>query len=404
MPVFQYKASTPDGEVVNGTMNGSSRAQVVAELQSQGQIPIRVDESRPAGTTKRRWRLRNQRIGDEQVAASTRELSTLLRAGLPLDRALGILISLADNERMGQLLTNIRERVKGGATLADAVEAQEGAFSRFYVNLLRAGETGGAMEIILERLAEHMENSKEIRDTLVSAMIYPAILIFVVVVSIFILLGYVVPQFTELFTGVGQALPLPTRITIAVGESLQGYGWAFLLLITFAVWLLRRQLADPRQCLRWHGWFLRLPLAGSIITKIEAARFARTLGSLLQNGVPLLKALSIVKDTVGNQVIAAGLERVASSLKEGQSLAEPLAETGVFPPFAAHMIRVGEESGHLEEILMQVATLYDRETQTTIKRSLALLEPVLILVLGMIIAAVIISILVAILSVNQLVI
>ena len=404
MPVFQYKAATSDGEVVNGTMNGNNRAQVVAQLQSLGQIPIRVDESRPSNTARRSWRWRKQRLGDEQIAAATRELSTLLRAGLPLDRALGILNSLTDNERMAQMLANVRERVKGGASLADAVEAQDGAFSRFYVNLLRAGEAGGAMEVILERLAEHMENSKEIRDTLVSAMIYPAILIFVVVMSIFILLGYVVPQFTELFEGVGQALPLPTRITIAAGEILQGYGWVFVLIITLAVWLIRQQLADPRHSLRWHAWFLRLPLAGSIITKIEVARFARTLGALLHNGVPLLKALSIVKDTVGNQVIAAGIERVASSLKEGQSLAEPLAETATFPSFAVHMIRVGEESGHLEEILMQVATLYDRETQTTLKRALALLEPLLILVLGLIIAAVIISILVAIMSVNQLVI
>jgi general secretion pathway protein F len=404
MPVFQYKAATPDGEVVNGTLNGSSRAQVVAQLQALGQVPIRVDESRPATQTRRGWRLQSARIKDEQITAATRELSTLLRAGLPLDRALGILNSLSGNERMAQLLADVRERVKGGATLADAIQAQDGVFSRFYVNLLRAGEAGGALEVILERLAEHMESSKEIRDTLLSAMIYPAILIFVAVMSIFILLGYVVPQFTELFEGVGQALPLPTRITIAVGETLQAYGWVMVVLIALAVWWVRRQLADPRHRLRWHAWFLRLPLAGSIITKIEVARFARTLGALLHNGVPLLKALSIVKDTLGNQVIAAGVERVAGSLKEGQSLAEPLAETGAFPPFAVHMIRVGEESGHLEEILTQVATLYDRETQTTLKRALALLEPVLILVLGLIIAAVIISILVAILGINQLVI
>ena len=304
---------------------------------------------------------------------------------------------------MRQLLEEVRERVKGGDTLADAMEMQEGVFSRFYLNLLRAGEAGGALEVVLERLAEHMEQSREMRDTLLSALIYPAILIFVAVVSIFILLGYVVPQFTELFEGVDQVLPLPTRITIATGEFLQYYGWVVVLLAAAAAWLVRYQLGQPRGRYQWHARFLKLPLAGSIITKIEVTRFARTLGMLLHNGVPLLKALSIVKDTVDNRVIADGLEHVASSLKEGQSLAAPLAEMAHFPAFAVHMIHVGEESGRLEEILHQVAQVYERETRTTIKRALALLEPVLILVLGVIIAGVIISILMAILGINELV-
>ena len=403
MPVFQYKAATIDGEVVNGTLNGSNREQVVAQLQSLGQIPIRVDETAQPSRTRSPRRRRSRRITDQHISNATRELSTLLRAGLPLDRALAILASLSESERMQQLLEEVREQVKGGSTLADAMQAQEGVFSRFYLNLLRAGEAGGALEVVLERLAEYMEQSRDVRDTLLSALIYPAILIFVALVSIFILLGYVVPQFTELFEGVGQALPLPTRITIAIGEFLQHYGWVILVLAVGAAWLVRYQLGQPRSRYQWHARFLRLPLAGSIITKIEVTRFARTLGTLLHNGVPLLKALSIVKDTVDNQVIADGLERVASSLKEGQSLAAPLAEVAHFPAFAVHMIRVGEESGRLEEILQQVAQIYERETHTTIKRALALLEPVLILVLGVVIAGVIISILMAILGINQLV-
>ncbi|MGB5536724.1 MAG: type II secretion system F family protein, partial [Thiogranum sp.] len=304
---------------------------------------------------------------------------------------------------ISELLVNVRKEVNGGATLADAIESQGGAFNRFYINLLRAGEAGGALEVVLERLAEHMQQSKEVHDAMVSAMIYPAILIVVAVSSIFILLGYVVPQFTELFEDVGQVLPLPTRITIAVGEGLQSYGWVALVVVAAAGWIIRRQLEDPRGRRRWHARFLNIPLAGAIITRVEVARFARTLGTLLHNGVPLLKALSIVKDSIGNQVIADGIERVSGSLKQGQSLAEPLAEAALFPPFAIHMIRVGEESGRLEELLLQVASIYDRETQVTIKRTLSLLEPVLILVLGIVIAAVIISILMAILGINQLV-
>ena len=403
MPVFQYKAASIDGEVFNGTLSGSSREQVVAQLQSLGQIPIQVHESVQPERKSRSPRLRrSRRITEQQISNSTRELATLLRAGLPLDRALTILASMAEGERMKQLLEEVREQVKGGATLADAMRDQEGVFSRFYLNLLRAGESGGALEVVLERLAEHMEQSREVRDTLLSALIYPAILIFVAVVSIFILLGYVVPQFTELFEGVDQVLPLPTRITIATGEFLQSYGWVVVLLAAAAAWLMRYQLSQPQGQYQWHARFLKLPLAGSIIIKIEVTRFARTLGMLLHNGVPLLKALSIVKDTVDNRVIADGLERVANSLKEGQSLAAPLAEVAHFPAFAVHMIRVGEESGRLEEILQQVAQVYERETQTTIKRALALLEPVLILVLGVVIAGVIISILMAILGINEL--
>ena len=403
MPGFQYKAVRADGEVVQGTLEGSDRKQVVEQLHALGQTPIRIDEAALPASGGRKRRGRKRRLSEEQIANATRELSTLLRAGLPLDRALGVLISLAEVEPIAELLVNVRKEVNGGATLADAIESQGGAFNRFYINLLRAGEAGGALEVVLERLAEHMQQSKEVHDAMVSAMIYPAILIVVAVSSIFILLGYVVPQFTELFEDVGQVLPLPTRITIAVGEGLQSYGWVALLVVVAGVWIMRRQLEDPRGRRRWHARFLNMPLAGAIITRVEVARFARTLGTLLHNGVPLLKALSIVKDSIGNQVIADGIERVSGSLKQGQSLAEPLAEAALFPPFAIHMIRVGEESGRLEELLLQVASIYDRETQVTIKRTLSLLEPVLILVLGIVIAAVIISILMAILGINQLV-
>jgi general secretion pathway protein F len=403
MPAFQFKAATADGKVVKGILTADSREQVVQELQSLGRIPIRVDSAATQAATGKDRRLHGRRVSQDDIADATRGLGNLLRAGLPLDRALGILTTLAEGQPLGRLLENIRERVKGGMSLADAVEAQEGVFSRFYINLLRAGEAGGALEVVLDRLTDHMERTREIRDALHSALIYPAILVIVAILSIFILLGYVVPQFKELFEGVGQALPLPTRVIIAVGDTLQHYGWLLLLAAAGAVWLARRQLRNPRTRYRWDELLLRMPVAGAIIARIEVARFCRTLGTLLHNGVPLLKALSIVKDTLGNRVIAEGVERVTGSLREGQNLAGPLAETTRFPPFAVHMIRVGEESGALEDILLKVAAIYEQEIQTAIKRSLALLEPMLILVLGTIIAAVIISILVAILGINQLV-
>jgi general secretion pathway protein F len=401
---FQYKAATADGGIVNGILSGDSREHVVEQLQSRGQIPIRIDESSDRGTRSPLRLRRKKKVTEQQIADSTRDLATLLRAGVPLERALGIIISLAKGSPLASLLGDIRQSIKQGATLADAMEQQGNVYSRFYVNLLRAGESSGTLEVVLERLAEQLESSKEVRDALTSALIYPAILVFVAVSSILILLAYVVPQFTEMFEGVGQVLPLSTRITIAVGEWLQKYGWLLFVIAAITVWAIRRQLQSDSGAYKWHKRLLNLPVAGSVIVKMEVARFSRTLSILLQNGVPLLKALSIVKETMSNRVLAAGIERVAGSLREGQSLAKPLADSTAFPPFAIHMIGVGEQTGNLQEILTQVADTYDRDTQTTIKRALALLEPMLILVLGVIIAAVIISILVAILSVNDLVV
>jgi len=401
---FEYKAATTDGGTVSGILTGSDRQAVAEQLHTLGHIPIRIDQTETRAKKGRARLLAGRRVSDEQIANFTRDLSTLLRAGIALDQALVILNSVADGEPFGQLLEQIHDRVKSGSTLADAVEEHDKVFSRLYVNMLRAGESGGALETVLERLSDHLAKSKELRDALVSALIYPAVLIVVALVSIFILLGHVVPQFAEMFEGAGEALPLSTRITIGVGETLRSYGWLLVSATAAAVLVLRRQLGNPARLQQWHARLLKLPVVGQTILKIEVARFARTLATLLQNGVTLLQALSIVRDTMSNRVLAAGVGRVTVSLREGESLAAPLAKHTRFPAFAIHMIRVGEETGNLQDILLQVAAAYDRDTQTTIKRSLALLEPALILILGGIIAAVIISILVAILSVNELVI
>ena len=404
LATFRYKAATTSGEIVDGVVSGSNRSQAIAELQRLGHVPIRVDESSNAGTRRRRIRLRRERITDDQIAQMTRELSTLLHAGLPLDKALAILASLAGSEALKSTLDNVRERVKQGDSLAGAMEAQDAVFGRLYLSLLRAGEAGGALETVLSRLADHMERAREMRSTLTSALMYPAILLVVSIVSILILLGYVVPQFTMMFDGMQQTLPLSTRITIATGEGLKNWGWLLILCVIGGVALVKRQLANPRTALRWHGWVLMTPLLGPIVVKMEVARFAHTMRTLLKNGIPLLNALAIAKDTMGNKVMAAGIDKVSERVRDGQRLADPLADIPQFPSFAVHMIRVGEESGELDTILGDVAQTFDRETQVTIKRAMTLLEPMLILVLGVAIAAVIISILVAILSINELVI
>jgi general secretion pathway protein F len=301
-----------------------------------------------------------------------------------------------------RLLTRIQDEVRGGASLADALESQSGVFSRLYINMIRAGEAGGSVEVVLSRLAEFIERSKVLRESVTSALIYPIILLTVAGLSVILLLTFVVPQFQQLFEDAGEALPVSTQIVIAAGNAVRGYWWVGVITIFFLIAIFKQQLSRPEFRQRWDGWMLKLPLVGDLVAKVEMARFSRTLGTLLRTGVSMLTALAIVKETLSNRVLSDAVGHVSENLKAGQSLADPLMEEGEFPQLAVHMIRVGEETGQLQEMLLKVADTYDGEVQATVKRMLALLEPALILVLGVIIAGIIMSILVAILSINDL--
>jgi general secretion pathway protein F len=408
MAAFHYKAATSTGEIVEGEHRADHEASVIEWLHSQSYVPIRIEEAKAGGRGRSRQHIGKgllrgkKKVRQNDVAILTGELATLLRAGLPLDRAFSILMEIADEGPVSQLLARIQEQVRGGSSLAEAMESQGGTFSPLYISMIRAGEAGGAVDVILGRLANFMERSKALKNLITSALIYPAILVGVAGLSVIILLAFVVPQFQQLFESAGKALPLATQIVIAAGELLQNYWWALLLGLLVVLVFMRHQLQVPERRYWWDGWLLRLPLAGDLIAKLETARLSRTLSTLLLNGVPLLSALEIVKDTLSNAVMAESLGEVADALRQGHGMAEPLLETGLFPKMAVQMIKVGEETGQLEDMLGQVAETYDVEVESTIKRLLALLEPVLILSLGVIIAGIIMSILVAILSVNQL--
>jgi general secretion pathway protein F len=400
MPLFEYKAVDKQGGILEGEMDARASNFVAEHLQAQGYMPIQIDEATAGGG----WLsgFGRARVSQDDIAMMTREIATLLRAGLPLDRAVEVVINLAANDEVAEILGDIRQDVRGGSSLYAAMEAQKGVFSRFYLNMIRAGEAGGALEVVMVRLTEFMERAKDLRETVKSALVYPAILVLVAVVSVIVLLIFVVPQFTQMFEESGKALPLPTQIVIAAGEFFQAWWWALIAggLALFA--LFKRQMADPDGRYRWDERFLNLPLVGDLIAKIEMARFSRTLGTLLDNGVSLLGALSIVKETMSNSVMAERLDEVATKLREGKGLGAPLMEAEVFPRLGVHMVMVGEETGRLSEMLIQVADVFDREVQTAVKRTLSLLEPALILGLGLVIGAIIMSILVAILSVNEL--
>jgi len=404
MPRYRYEAVDAAGDVLHDELEAASPEAAVERLRDQGFLPLSVAEARGGllgGGLGQPLFSRRRTLSRKAVTLLTQQLSSLLHAGMPLDRALTILISVTDDPQTRPLLERVQEKVRGGASLADALEVQ-GVFSRFYLNMIRAGEAGGALDVVLKRLTEFLERSQALRETVTSALIYPIILLSVSALSVIILLTFVVPQFERLFADAGKALPLATQIVIAAGDGFRHYWWVGAIVIALLTGAMRRQLIHPESRIRWDRRFLRLPLFGDLIAKVETARMARTLGTLLGNGVSLLSALTIVRETLTNQVLVTELGTVAEHVKSGRGLADPLQETGGFPKLAVQMIRVGEETGQLQEMLLQVADTYDAEVGTAVKRMLTLLEPALILGLGVIIAGIIMSILVAILSLNEL--
>ena len=403
MTLYHFKAVTRDGETIEEERESPNEMALMMKLQEEGLLPIKIQVAGTGLSSLLRLGRRGNKISHKQVTLLTRELLTLLEAGLPLDRALTVLLELtAEEADFNAMIGKILDKIKGGAQLSDALEAQGPIFTRFYLNLIRAGEAGGALEVVLDRLSQYLDSSKELKDTVSTAMIYPIILVIMALGSLLLMLTFVVPQFTEMFDSAGKELPLPTQIVVGSADAIRSYWWAAIpIFVGVSSWV-RYQKSDPIRRLIWDGWMLKLPLFGDLMLKFQVASFSRTLGTLLSNGVPLLAALSIVKDTLENRLVAQKLELAVSSLKEGGGLTAPLMEAKIFPSLAMQMIKLGEESAQLPEMLDRVATTYDKEIKISIQRLLALLEPILIVGLGLMIGGIIISILMAILSVNDL--
>ena len=407
MPVYIYKAVLANGEILKDEIDAPSKNVAIDRLQHAGHTLLNVvkktDKAKSSLTAFRNL-FNHDQVNAKDVALFTRELSTLLQAGLALDYALTTMEEISPHPALKRMLTNVNQRVKGGEPLSAAMEAQGQTFSKLYLNTIRAGEVGGAMHVVLERLSDYLERTQELRNDVLSALLYPAILFLVAMLSIFILLSFVVPQFVPLFEDVGQGLPLLTQIVFNSAEFIQHFWWIILALFAFCGWIVDRRLQNPITRLHWDEWCLGAPLYGELITKLDVARFTRTLGTLLMNGVPLLIAIDIVKEVVNNRVLANTINKAAEGLEQGHSLAKHLAQSNRFPQLAVQLIHVGEETGQLESMLLKTADIYENESKTTIKRLLTLLEPVLILGLGTVIAIIIISILMAILGLNELVI
>ncbi len=403
MPLFEYKAVSPSGETVRGTMEAGSEASVIAKLQESGNIPLSANEAGKGGFSLDALRLKKRGMNTREVGQFTQQLATLLGAGLPLDRSLQVLLELAENERVKLTLTAVRDQVREGGSLSDALDAQHGSFSRLFINMVRAGEIGGSLDKTLDRLADYLERSKDLKDSVVSAMIYPIMLMLLAGGSLVLLLVYVIPQFTPIFEELGGDLPFVTKVVLAAGGILQNFWWGLIGLAVLAVVMFRRMLADPEKRLNWDTRVLGTRWVGDLVAKMEIARLARTLGTLLSNGVPLLSGLSIARNVLTNSLLRQNVETTTQKVKTGGGLAHNLAESGQFPRLALQMVSVGEETGQLDVMLLKVADTYDKEVRNTIDRLLAVFTPVITILMAVMIGTIVMSVLMAIMSINELV-
>ena len=391
---FRYQAATLDGHTVEGVVQAASRQSVLEELRRRQLYAVTVDEAAPDGVARAGRRLGRRAA----VALWTRNVATLLGAGVPLDRALAFTAQHASHDGLAEAVRQVRRAVQEGASLADALARHPRYFDPLFVAMVSAGESSGALEIVFDRLSEHLEEGAELRSQVRTALLYPALMAIVGCIGLGVLLGFVIPRFAGILADVGGTLPVSTRLLLAASTVLTKGWWAWLLLAVTAGYAVPHALARPETRRRWHAARLGWPWLGDLELKYATAQFARTLGLLLKSGVPALPALKIARASVTNLIVQAGVDRATGALAEGSALAPALA--GTLPPLALQMIAVGEESGRLEELCLRVADTYDREVRRALRTGVALLEPALILAFGALVGFVALAMLQAIYGIN----
>ena len=411
MAEFAYKVADAGGRVVEGQVEARSREEALRRLIDQGMTPIDITGGSATGpgaaAVARRPQGRRFSFGPDRprradVLAFTSELAVMLRAGLPLDGAIKVLLGMDHRPAVAALLSEILESIKGGMPLSRALAAHGELFGSFYVNMVRSGEASGQLGTAMSRLVEHLERMRALRDSVVSALIYPGVLLSVAVLSVIGILVFVVPQFESLFREAKEALPLSTRFMLAAGNAVRGYGAALLAALAAFILLMARWLKTSPGQRWWQARLAMMPVLGRVRRDYNLARFARTFGTLLGNGVPILTALGIAGETVDDARLRDSIAGAVPRVKSGGRLAEAFQATTSFEPMAINLVRVGEETGTLDRMLLELATILDRKVETGIKRGLTLLEPILILSLGVVVALVIVSLLMGILTINEL--
>ena len=402
MSQYSYKAVSDTGETLQGQMEAASVDEVIARLQDQGHTPL---EARPAdgagGSSGLAALFKRGPFSGDQLALFTHQLATLLGAGQPLDRALTILLDLPEGESARKLIERVRDRVRGGTTLSSALDEEHGVFPRLYVSLVRAGEAGGSLEETLRRLADYLERAQALRGSITNALIYPAFLMVGVLGSLILLLAYVVPQFVPIFQDMQVPVPWITEAVLALGNVLQAWWWLIAVLLIGGLLVFRARLRDPAARLAWHARLLGLRVIGPLLLKIETARIARTLGTLLRNGVPLLGALTIARQVTGNVALDAALGAAHEQVKGGAGLSLALGQSKLFPRLALQMVQVGEEAGQLDGMLLKVADTFELESRRSIDRLLAALVPALTIVMTVLVGIIMAAILLPLLSMTS---
>jgi general secretion pathway protein F len=394
LATFSYRATTVEGAIVEGVLEAQDERAAVETLRNTGVIPLKV--SSPREGIKKKFSLISPK-GD--LLIFTTELSALLGAGLPLDRSLNIISEISESKQMKNVIQSTLKSIREGSSFSDALQKHPAIFPKIYISMVRAGEAGGVLDVVLDKLNEFLESSKELKENVVSAMIYPAILTVAGGASIIFLLTFVLPRFSVIFAELGTSLPLATQIVLGASNAIKLYWWAAALIGIFGWISFRNYLKSASGRYKWDSF--KLKLMGEVIRKLETARFARTLGTLLKSGVPLLQALGNAKDVVSNQVIASSIDAVAKGAKEGKGIAVPLTNSNAFPALALSMIKVGEETGQLDTMLLKVASTYEKSLKLAVKRFVSFLEPAMILGMGLIIGFIVVSMLMAIFSITQ---
>jgi general secretion pathway protein F len=405
MPVYSYVGLSSEGRNVSGVIDADSPRSARLKLRRSGVYPTSVAETRDASTARASRPVSRlfERVGSQDLAVVTRQLSTLVSAGLPLVDCLSALIDQVDSERLKGIFTRIRERVNEGMSLADALAEHPKVFGDLYVNMVRAGEASGALDVVLLRLADYAESTARLRSKLRAALTYPMVMLVLGSVILLFLLSYVVPKITRIFTESKQVLPLPTRLLMAISGWLAAW-WPLLVVLAAAGLIAFRYAAQtPAGRMRYDRWSLRVPVFGKLRQKIAIARFSRTLSTLLKSGIGLLPSLDIVKNIVDNRVLYEATEAARDAIREGQSIAPPLKKSGFFPPLMIHMIAVGEKSGQLEEMLLKTAETYEAEVDGMIATLTSLLEPAMIIFMGGLVTFIVLSILLPIFQMSQLI-
>jgi len=418
MPVYEYKGLNSKGKNVQGVKEADSPRVLKGALRKEGIFLTELFEAKAGKASKKKlagskkqsdgllakevdFKKYFQRVSVQEIALFTRQLSTLNRAGIPLVASLAALVDQTENEKFKRVLSQIKDRVNEGSSFADALREHKDIFDDLYINMIRAGESGGALDVVLKRLAEFTEAQLRLRRKIVGALVYPAVMTVFGIIIVLVLMAFVVPKVTKLFEDIGATLPMNTRILISISNMLSNYWFILFPLMGLAIYGLRKYIQTEKGRAKYDTFTLRVPIFGRLTRMIATGRFASTMSTLLSSGVPMLTAMDIVKSIVGNTVLAKVIDDARENVREGESLAVPLKRSGEFDPIVGHMVAVGEKAGHLEEMLQHVAEAYETQVEARVSQLTSLLEPLILVVMGGVVGFVVMSILMPILQLNS---